>query len=168
MMNVKMALRSCYVLVKFATIKPRMAQNSLSTHGQRPTEPPLWSIGIAMLIILLAPLILYSFAPTGPIREGDTVFSDGQQRARLSTPPASRPSQNDETCLLDPNGPLIVLENSADESDGFITAEVQGNPAAEWPFCPVHAEVRLRLHQIFQKPAVLGTVRDTLMRWFGR
>jgi hypothetical protein len=145
-----------------------MAYDSLNTHGQRPTEPPLWSIGIAMLIILLAPLILYSFAPTGPIREGDTVFSDGQQRAQLSTTPASRPSQTDETCLLDPNGPLIVLENSADEPDGFITAEVQGNPVTEWPFCPVHAEVRLSPHQIFQKPAVLGTVRDTLMRWFGR
>jgi hypothetical protein len=144
-----------------------MAHNSLNTPDQNPTEPPLWSIGIAMLIILLAPLILYSFAPTGPIREGDTVFAEGQQRAQLSTTLASRSSQTDKTCLLDPNSPLIVLEKSADESDGFITAEVQGNPAAEWPFCPVHAEVRLSLHQIFQKPAVLGTVRDRLMRWFG-
>ncbi len=121
-----------------------------------------------ILIILVAPLVLYSFAPTGPIRIGDTVFSDGQQRALLSRPTLSHPAQGDEVCLLDPDGPLIVIENSTDEPDGFIKAEVQGNPSAEWPFCPVHAEVRLNLHQVFQKPAVLGTVRDTLMRWFGK
>jgi len=120
------------------------------------------------LIILLAPIVLYSFAPVGPIREGDTVFSDGQQRALISQPVLSPSSHPDETCLLDPNSPLIVLKNSTGEPNGFIEAEVQGNPSAEWPFCPVHAEVRLSLHQVFQKPAVLGTVRDTLMRWFGR
>jgi hypothetical protein len=123
---------------------------------------------MAMLIILLVPLILYSFAPAGPIREGDTVFSDGQQRALLSRPTLSRSAHDDEVCLLDPDGPLIVIENSTDEPGGFIKAEVQGNPSAEWPFCPVHAEVHLNLHQVFQKPAVLGTVRDMLMRWFGR
>lgn len=139
-----------------------------STADQTHTEPPLWSIAAAVIIILVAPLVLYSLAPTGPMREGDTVFSDGQQRARLSQPILSRSSHPDETCLLDPNSPLIVLENSAGEPDGFLKAEVQGNPSAEWPFCPVHAEVRLSLHQVFQKPVVLGTVRDTLMRWFGR
>lgn len=121
-----------------------------------------------MLVILLTPLILYSFAPAGPIRVGDTVFSDGQQRARFATPIASRSPQPDDTCLLDPDSPLIVLEQSAGEADAFIKAEVQGNPSTEWPFCPVHAEVQLTLHQVFQKPAVLGTVRDTLMRWFGK
>ncbi len=168
MVNVKMMLRSCYAFVKFATISPPMAHNSLSTHDQPPTEPPLWSIGIAMLIILLAPLILHSLAPAGPIREGDTVFSDGEQRARFTKPIASHSLHPDEACLLDPNSPLIVIENSTHGTDSFITAEVQGNPTAEWPFCPVHAEVRLSLHQVFQKPAVLGTVRDTLMRWFGK
>lgn len=168
MANVKMMLRSCYAIVKFATISPRMAQDPQNAHHQSQAEPPLWSIGMAMLIILLAPLVLYSFSPAGPIRQGDTVFSEGQQRARFTTLITSPSSHPDEICLLDPNSPLIVLENSTDQADGFITAEVQGNPTAEWPFCPVHAEVRLSLHQVFQKPAVLGTVRDTLMRWFGR
>ncbi|MBX3326350.1 MAG: hypothetical protein U0223_04445 [Nitrospira sp.] len=145
-----------------------MAHDSQSTHDQSQTEPPLWSIGLMVLVILLAPLILHSFAPSGPIREGDTVFSDGQQRAQFSKPIAFQSSQPDETCLLDPNSPLIVLENSASEPGGVIKAEVQGNPAAEWPFCPVHAEVRLSLYQVFQKPAVLGVVRDTLMRWSGK
>ncbi len=168
MTKVKMMLRSCYVIVKFATIQPYMTHDSRGTHDSNPTEPPLWSVGIAMLIILLAPLILYSFAPPGPIREGDTVFSDGQQRAQLTSQPLPRPFQDKESCLLDPNSPLIVLKNSTGEPDGFIKAEVQGSPTTEWPFCPVHAEVRLGLHQIFQKPPALGAVRDTLLRWFER
>lgn len=145
-----------------------MVPDSPNAQDQSQTEPPLWSIGMAMLIILLAPLVLYSFAPAGPIREGDTVFSDGQQRAQFIKAIASHSLHPDETCLLDPNSPLIVIENSGGEPDGWIKAEVQGSPSAEWPFCPVHAEVRLSLHQVFQKPAVLGTVRDTLVRWFGR
>ncbi|MFO0699268.1 MAG: hypothetical protein U0236_08570 [Nitrospira sp.] len=145
-----------------------MARDSLNTHNQSQTEPPLWSIGIVMLIILLTPLALYSVAPSGPIREGDTVFASGQQRAHLNQLVLPQPSHTDETCLLDPNSPLIVLEHSTDEPGGFLKAEVQGNPAAEWPFCPVHAEVQLDPHQVFQKPAVLEMVRDTLMRWFGR
>lgn len=132
------------------------------------SETPLWSIAVAIVVILGTPLVLYSLAPTGPIRQGDTVFSEGQQQVHVLHIPTNPLNRTDETCLLDPNSPLIVLENSTDEPDGFIKAEVQGNPAPEWPFCPVHAEVRLTLHQVFQKPAVLETVRDTLMRWFGK
>jgi hypothetical protein len=145
-----------------------MAQDFLNAPDQRPTEPPLWSIGIAVLLILLAPIILYSFAPTGPVRKGDTVFSDGQQRVLLSKPVSLRPSQTDDTCLLDPNSPLIVLQIHTDRTDSSFLAEVQGNPSGEWPFCPVHAEVQLKIHQVFQKPAALGVVRDTLAKWFGR
>lgn len=131
------------------------------------SETPLWSIAVAIVVILGTPLVLYSLAPTGPIRQGDTVFSEGQQQVHVLHIPTNPLNRTDETCLLDPNSPLIVLENSTGEPDGFIKAEVQGNPAPEWPFCPVHAEVRLTLYQVFQKPAVLGTVRDTLMQWFG-
>lgn len=139
------------------------------TSGQvNRSEPPLWSIGIAVLIILVAPLVLYSLAPSGPLREGDTVFSDGQQRVLLRKPVLTPRSKTDDTCLLDPNSPLIVLQIHTDLTDGSFLAEVQGSPAAEWPFCPVHAEVQLKPHQVFQKPAALGVVRDTLTKWFGR
>ncbi|UVT15478.1 MAG: hypothetical protein H8K04_16970 [Nitrospira sp.] len=130
------------------------------------SEPPLWSIGIAALIILLAPLVLYSLAPTGPLRDGDTVFSDGQQQVRISKPSPTRPELTDDTCLLDPNSPLIVIQPPTDQAEDSIIAQVQGNPANEWPFCPVHAEVVLQTHQVFQKPAVFGTVRELLTRFF--
>jgi hypothetical protein len=128
------------------------------------TEPPLWSIGLAIAVIFGAPLVLYSLAPTGPLREGDTVFSDGQQRAQLSKPLTNSRAQPDDTCLLDPNSPLIVIHAPSEQPDGFLVAHVQGNPAGEWPFCPVHAEVRLTIRQVFQKPAVFGAVRDMLTR----
>lgn len=129
------------------------------------SEPPLWSIGIAMAIILLAPLVLYSLAPTGPIREGDTVFSEGQQRARFATPARDK---SDETCLLDPNSPLIIVHAPNEQTDPSIIAEVQGNPSGEWPFCPVHTEVILETHQVFQKPESFTAVRALLLKYFGR
>lgn len=137
-----------------------------STPNQTPTEPPLWSIGIAAAVILVAPLVLYSLAPTGPIREGDTVFSEGEQHVRIRHVAPDRPGQADHTCLLDPNSPLIVLHSSNGSTDDSIIAQVQGSPVGEWPFCPVHTEVLLKTHQVFQKPAMFSTVRDLLAGLF--
>ena len=121
-----------------------------------------------MAVILFAPLVLYSLAPTGPIREGDTVFSEGEQRVRLSPSVVGNPLKPNDTCLLDPNSPLIVTHVPSDQSDETMKAHVQGNPSGEWPFCPLHAEVQFRIHQVFQKPAMFSAVREMLMRWFGR
>lgn len=131
-------------------------------------EPPLWSIGLAVAIILGAPLVLYSLAPPGPIREGDTVFSEGEQRVRLSTSVTGTAVKPDDTCLLDPNSPLIVTHAPSDQPDETMTALVQGNPSSDWPFCPLHAEVQLRVPQVFQKPAMFSAVRAVLVRWLGR
>jgi len=141
---------------------------SLKTRDQHHTEPPLWSMAAAVLVILGAPLVLYSFAPTGPIREGDTVFSEGEQQVQIRHATTDQSGKADNTCLLDPNSPLIVLDTSTDQADALIIAHVQGNPADEWPFCPVHTEVVLEAHQVFQKPAVFGTVREILAGWFSR
>lgn len=141
----------------------------VSSHSNQPnhSEPPLWSIAIAVVIILAAPVILNSLAPTGPIRERDTVFSDGEQRVTMLHAGADSSDTRDETCLLDPNTPLIVIR-SVSESEDVLVAEVQGSAPPEWPFCRVHTEVRLTRHQVFQKPAALGGVRDTLTRWLSR
>jgi len=121
-----------------------------------------------MAVILGAPLVLYSLAPPGPIREGDTVFSKGEQRVRLSTSGTHPPLKQDDTCLLDPNSPLIVTHAPFDQPDETMTALVQGNPSGEWPFCPLHAEVQIRVLQVFQKPAMFSAVREVLVRWFER
>jgi hypothetical protein len=144
-----------------------MAAASTSDESNR-SEPPLWSIGIAMVIILLAPLVLYSLAPTGPLREGDTAFANGQQRVQLTTPSTEPRLQPGDTCLLDPNSPLIVVHAPDGQPEGSIIALVQGNPATEWPFCPVHAEVLLKTHQLFQKPELLAEIQTMLAGLLGR
>jgi len=140
--------------------------SAIPDHNQ--TEPPLWSIGIVAVIILTAPLALYSLAPTGPLREGDTVFSAGQQHVRIEKTTADKPNGTDDTCLLDPNSPLIVIHLPNTNDDHSIIAEVQGNPANEWPFCLVHAEVSLKNYQMFQKPAVFDSIRELLTGLFNR
>ena len=95
------------------------------------------------------------------------MFSDGEQRVTVLHAGTDSSDTRNETCLLDPNTPLIVIR-SAHESEDVLVAEVQGSAPPEWPFCRVHTEVRLTHHQVFQKPAALGSVRDALTRWFGR
>lgn len=116
------------------------------------SDPPLWSIGLAVLVILAAPLILYSLAPSGPLRPGDTIFSQGQQQVQVAVSGIAAGLPVRETCLLDPNTPLIILELQDEREEGEILATVQGNPVFEWPFCPPHTRVLVTTHQIFQKP----------------
>lgn len=134
---------------------------------QNHTEPPLWSIGIAATIILAAPLVLYSLAPTGPLREGDTVFSNGEQQVRIMTLDHATTGQTDETCLLDPDSPLMIIRLSQDEANASFIAQVQGNPSNEWPFCQVLIEVVVKPYQVFQKPGVFSAVQNLLIRFFG-
>ena len=71
---------------------------------QRAVEPPLWSIGLAAAVIFLAPMVMYSVAPPGPIRDGDTIFSNGAHKVRLSEPHRYTQVGYQETCLMDPKG----------------------------------------------------------------
>ena len=132
----------------------------------RHTEPPLWSIGLAVVVILGAPLVLYSLAPTGPLREGDTVFSDGQQHVRLSRAATELSLHPDDTCLLDPDNPLIILQGPDHRPAGSMVAQVQGRPAVEWPFCAPQVEVLIRTTQVSQKPAVFTGMQAMLVRLF--
>ncbi|MCC6140441.1 MAG: hypothetical protein IT389_07475 [Nitrospira sp.] len=116
------------------------------------SDPPLWSIGLAVLVILAAPLALYSLAPSGPLRAGDTIFSHGQQRVYAAAAGTAVGLQARETCLLDPDTPLIILELQDEQEKGNLLATVQGNSVSEWPFCPAHTQVLVSIHQIFQKP----------------
>lgn len=141
--------------------------SSLSTsNDNRRTEPPLWAIGLTVGVILVAPIVLYSLAPTSPLREGDTVFSHGEQNVEIAKSAAGSPP--DDTCLLDPGNPLIIVQRAADRPEGDILAQVQGSPAIEWPFCPPHTEVRLKATQIYQDPDLLSGAKRAVMSAFGR
>jgi len=131
------------------------------------SAPSWWPIGLVVLLILITPLTLASLASTGPFREGDTIFSQGQQQVVLGAQEPSAPISQDTTCLLDPDAPLIIVQRPGDRQDGTILALVQGNPATEWPFCRPQAEVVLKPHQVVQKPDLLGEIRKRLARLMG-
>jgi hypothetical protein len=136
------------------------------TEERRQSEPPLWSIGLAAAVIVVAPMVMYSLAPAGPIREGDTVFSSGSHKVHLSDPHRYQDKGYADTCLLDPKDPLIVTQGPSDDADGLVAAQVQGKSRIEWPFCPPQAEILIKPHQFLQKPALLQDIKDSIIRVF--
>jgi hypothetical protein len=135
---------------------------------RRESGPPLWSIGIAMALMLIVPMVLYSIAPPGPIREGDTIFSDGAVKVPFVNPLLYESAKFDGTCLLDPHDPLMVIRRPSEGPDSLIFAKVQGKTAIEWPFCPPQAEVILTQRQIMQKVDVLSETKEKLTEWWKR
>ena len=130
-------------------------------------EPPLWSIAAAAAVILLTPMLLFSLAPEGPIRDGDTVFSTGSHKVPLFKPEQHRQAGYDSTCLLDPKDPMIVLHAPAEGSSvEEIIAQVQGKNTIEWPFCPPQAELLVKPHQVTQQPSLVKDLRDGFMKLF--
>jgi len=127
-------------------------------------EPPLWSIAAAAAVIILTPMMLFSVAPDGPIREGDTVFSTGAHKVALYRPDQHRQAGYDSTCLLDPKDPMIVIHAPAEGSDEEIIAQVQGKSTIEWPFCPPQAELLVKPYQVTQQPSLLQDLRDGIAR----
>lgn len=130
--------------------------------------PPLWSIGFVVALMLVVPVVLYSIAPPGPIREGDTIFSDGVLKVPLAHPLLYESANFNGTCLVDPHDPLTVLQGPSDRPDGLILAKVQGKTAIEWPFCPPQAEVLFVVPHSMQKTAFFPGAQSRLMEWWKR
>jgi hypothetical protein len=113
-------------------------------------------------------MVLYSIAPDGPIREGDTVFSNGSHKVPLFQADRYRHVGYESTCLLDPKDPLIVTHSPTEGPDDEIIAQVQGKSTIEWPFCPPQAELLLNRRHVTQRPNILQDVTDGLRRLFVR
>lgn len=123
------------------------------------SRPPLWSIGFAIAVTLFIPIVLYSVAPEGPIRAGDTVFSNGRYTVILSHPTEYQRAGYETTCVLELQDPLIVITRPSQVDDPF-RVQVQGKSQMELPFCPPHAEVVVKPHQVVQtKNAVTDFTR---------
>lgn len=111
-------------------------------------------------------MVMYSLAPAGPIREGDTVFSNGSHKVYLADLARYQDKGYEDTCLLDPKDPLIVTRGPDDEANGTMIAQVQGKSRIEWPFCPPQAEILIKPHQFLQKPNLLQDITDSITRVF--
>jgi hypothetical protein len=141
--------------------------NGVTPSPRQGAEPPLWSIAAAAAVILLTPMLLFSLAPDGPIRDGDTVFSTGAHKVPLFKPDQHRQAGYDSTCLLDPKDPMIVIHAPIEGlGEEEIIAQVQGKNTIEWPFCPPQAELLIKPHQVTQQPGLIKDLRDGMMRLF--
>lgn len=140
--------------------------NRPEQYNRRGVEPPLWSIGLAAAVIVLAPMVLYSIAPDGPIREGDTVFSNGSHKVPLFQPDRYQQAGYESTCLLDPQDPLIVTHFPAEGPGDAIIVQVQGKSTIDWPFCPPQAELLVTRYHIAQQPNLLRDLPDRVRRLF--
>jgi len=134
--------------------------------NRQESGPPLWSIGFGVFLILGIPLLIYVISPSGPIREGDTIYSSGAVKVTFANPLLYESARFDGSCLLDPENPLIVVQRPTERPDGLVLVKVQGKPAIEWPFCPPQAEVLLGIHQVKQEPDLLTETREHLAKWF--
>jgi hypothetical protein len=140
-----------------------------TAHEELPEAgPPLWSIGLAIVIMLGVPLLLYSMSPAGPIREGDTVFAQGEERVSLARPLLYGSAKFDDTCLLDPQDPLMVVQQPSERRDGTLLVKIQGKTKMEWPFCPPQAEVIVMVNQIAQKKDILSEAKKQILEWWNQ
>ena len=128
--------------------------------------PPLWSIGLAMAVMLIIPAILYSMAPEGSIREGSTVFGSGRHTVILAHPTNYQHAGYEATCVLEFRDPLLVISRPAGSHIGPFRAQVQGKTKLEFPFCPPQAEVILKPFHVFQKSDLMTDVKDSVKRLF--
>jgi hypothetical protein len=117
--------------------------------------PPLWSIGLAVAVMLIVPLVLYSMAPPGPIREGDTVFASGRHTVALVDWGRYEQAGYEQSCVVEPRDPMIIIRRPSDRPESSLVAEVQGKTKMEFPFCPPHAKVIVKPHEVNTKAGFL-------------
>jgi len=129
------------------------------------TEPLLWSIGLVVTFMVIVPFVVYSMAPSGPIREGDTIFTDGTVNVPMAHPLLYKSTGFDGTCLLDPNDPLMVLRQPKDRREGVIFAKVQGKTAIEWPFA--HYKQKSCLPAVTSYKKLMSGPKQENARWGG-
>lgn len=123
---------------------------------------PLLPVGFIVLGMLTIPIWLYSTSPTGPVKEGDVVFSTGRHRAYFMEPDRFQALGYRNFCVLEPRDQLIVLQPPAHRADGTLTAKTIGGAMEEFPLCPPQATVILKPHQASLKVDVWGGIKDTL------
>jgi hypothetical protein len=118
--------------------------------------------------MLIFPAFLYSIAPEEPLKEGVTVFSDGKQRVYLADPQQYREAGYGTYCILEPQEQLTVLQRPSDRSDGMLSARFEGKHTVQFPFCPPHAMILAKSHQVTQKERLLQSIIHTATRVFNR
>lgn len=136
----------------------------LGQAGERKARYPLLSISLVVALMLMLPALLYTIVPAGPVREGEVVYADGKQRAYFVDPSRYRQAGYGNACILEPEDALIVAQTPAARPDGALLVRFEGKTIIEFPFCPPHAEILIKPHQVVQRASPWQTLIDSLAR----
>ena len=125
------------------------------------SRAPLISIGAAMVVVLLVPVVLYSVGPEGPLKVGDVVFATNRYRVKFADPTIPRTQGYQDFCILELRVQLVV-EKIQTMPDSFIIAKLIGVEEIDVPYCPPRTPVFLHPYQVTLKADLWGGFRDTL------
>ena len=123
-------------------------------------------IGLAIMVVLLVPILMYSMGPEGPVKRGDVVFSTGQHRVHFEEPEAYAPFGYPEYCVLEARDQLMVVESAVSRNENTFVAQPMGTAVREFPSCPTSARLLLHPHQLSLKADMWGELSDALTRLF--
>lgn len=131
------------------------------------SSAPLISIGVAIGVVLLVPVLLYSVGPEGPLKVGDVVFATDRYRVKFVDPQISHIEGYQDTCILESRVQLVVKTVTASSGSGLM-AEPVGVDKIDPPYCPPRLLVFLHSYQATLKADLWGGLRDTLSNFFAR
>ena len=130
-------------------------------HHSDSASTPLISIGVAVVVVLLVPIILYSIGPEGPFKIGDVVFATDRHRVKFVDPTILTSYGYQDFCILESRVQLVVQKISA-TSSGAMIAEPIGVEKIDLPYCPPRTSVFLSPYQATLKADIWGGLRDTV------
>lgn len=125
------------------------------------SRTPLIPIGLAMIVVLMVPVFLYSIGPEGPLKVGDVVFATDRHRVKFADSNIPQTQGYQEFCILESRVQLVVQKIDA-MSGSSMVAEPIGVERIEVPYCPPRTSILLQPYQVTLKADIWGGLRDTL------
>ena len=140
-------------------------EHSSKEESSGSSHTPLISIGLAILVVLMVPVFLYSVGPEGPIKVGDVIFATDRHRVSMIDSKIDGEPKHSSTCFLEARVQLVVQKIGIPPGDSMI-AEPIALEKAEPPFCSRRTPVLVHAHQVTLKADLWGGLRDTLSHFF--
>ncbi|MDH5427013.1 MAG: hypothetical protein OEZ57_01945 [Nitrospirota bacterium] len=139
----------------------------MDDHSSESPKTPLISIGAAIVVVLLVPVLLYSVGPEGPLKVGDVVFSTDRHRVKFVDATLAQTQGYQEFCILESRVQLVV-QSTEPITGGTVVAEPIGVETNEVPYCPPRTSVFLHPYQATLKANIWGGLRDTVSKFVSR
>ena len=130
-------------------------------HHSESSSAPLISISVAIVVVLLLPVVLYSVGPEGPLKVGDVVFATDRHRGKFVDPTIPRTQGYRDFCILELRVQLVVQKMEAMPGSSMV-AEPIGAEKIDVPYCPPRTSVLLQPYQVTLRADLWGGLRDSL------